>query len=241
MEQISPPMRIALAAVLAFAALWFVALRPKPVAEVATEPTSVQPAKKTAITGRPAQAKDAVNKLNATSAKREAAAGSTAAPAKAQAAKPAKADTTPAPKAKAVTKTETAVPAKAKAAAPAKAKPAPVKAKAPAAPKAAKGAEAVIADVKAGRTVVLLFWDGKSSEDQAVRRAVQRVDRRGGKVRVHVANLKQISRYGAITSGVPVTSSPTVVVIGKGGKAQIIRGLTVTGEIDDTVSKFAGK
>ena len=239
MEQISPPMRIALAAVLAFAALWFVALRPKPVAEVATEPTPVQPATKTAITGRPAQAKDAVNKLNATSAKREAAAGSTAAPAKAKPAQPAKADATPTPKAKAVAKTEAAAPAKAKAAAPAKA--APAKAKAPAAPKAAKGAEAVIADVKAGRTVVLLFWDGKSSEDQAVRRAVQRVDRRGGKVRVHVANLKQISRYGAITSGVPVTSSPTVVVIGKGGKAQIIRGLTVTGEIDDTVSKFAGK
>ena len=239
MEQISPPMRIALAAVLAFAALWFVALRPKPVAEVATEPTpAAQPAKKTAITGRPAQAKDAVNKLNATSAKREAAAGSTAAPAKAKAAQPAKADATPASKPK-VVKTEAAAPAKAKAAAPAKA--APVKAKAPAAPKAAKGALAVVADVKAGRTAVVLFWDGKSSEDQAVRRAVQRVDRRGGKVRVHVVNLKQISRFGAITQGVPVTSSPTVVVIGKDGKAQVIRGLTVTGEIDDTVAKFAGK
>jgi hypothetical protein len=212
-------MRIALAAVLCFAALWFVALRPKPVADVASDPVPAAP-KSTSVTERPAQAKKAVEKLNGTSAKREAAkVEAKAAPAKpqVQAAKPAaaKAETAPAPAAK----ERTTKPAK------------------PAATKAApKGAEAVVADIKAGRTVVLLFWDGKSSEDKAVRRAVAKVDRHDGKVRVHVAQLRQISRYGAITQGVPVTSSPTVVVIGKNGKAEVIRGLTVTAEIDDTVS-----
>jgi hypothetical protein len=213
-------MRIALAAVLCFAALWFVALRPKPVADVATDPVPAAP-KSTSVTERPAQAKKAVEKLNGTSAKREAAkVEAKAAPAtpQVQAAKPAatKAETAPATAAKERT-TKPATPAATKAA-----------------PKA--GADAVVADIKAGRTVVLLFWDGKSSEDKAVRRAVAKVDRHDGKVRVHVAQLRQISRYGAITQGVPVTSSPTVVVIGKNGKAEVIRGLTVTAEIDDTVS-----
>jgi hypothetical protein len=217
-DQVSLPMRVALAAVLSFAALWFVALRPKPVEEVAPDPVPAAP-QSTRVTDRPAQAKKAVEKLNGTSAKREAAQVEQAKPepAKAEPAKPA--------------------PAKAEAKAPAAkervAKPVATK---PAKPKVAKGAAAVVADVKAGRTVVLLFWDGKSAEDQAVRRAVAKVDRHDGKVRVHVAQLRQISRYGAITQGVPVTSSPTVLVIGKGGKAEVIRGLTVTGEIDDTVS-----
>ena len=217
-------MRIALAAVLCFAALWFVALRPKPVEDVATDPVPAAP-KSTSVTERPAQAKKAVEKLNGTSAKREAAkVEAKAAPAEAtvQAAKPAAAKAAPAPAAKERTTK------------PAVTKPAATK---PAAPKAAAGADAVVADIKAGRTVVLLFWDGKSSEDKAVRRAVAKVDRHDGKVRVHVAQLRQISRYGAITQGVPVTSSPTVVVIGKNGKADVIRGLTVTAEIDDTVSR----
>jgi hypothetical protein len=218
-------MRIALAAVLAFAALWFVALRPKPVADVVTEPVpAAADAKPKSVTDRPAQAKNAVDKLNGTSAEREAAQVEGTAPPAAQKAQPAKAEATkPAPAAKAGTT-------------PAEAQSGKADAKATPAVKSAPGAAAVVADIKAGRTVVLLFWDGKSSEDRAVRRAVAKVDRRDGKVRVHVAQLRQISRYGAITAGVPVTSSPTTLVIGRDGKAEIIRGLTVTGEIDDTVS-----
>ncbi len=208
-------MRIALAAVLSFAALWVVALRPKPVEDVAPAPVPAAEPKATKVTKRPAQAAKAVAKANGATAQRESAAkATTGEPAVA------KADPTPAPAAKA------ARPATA-------AKPAPAKAKVT---RKLSGAPAVVADVEAGRTVVLLFWDGKAAEDQAVRRAVADVDRRGGKVRVHVANLKHLSRYGAITRSVPVTSSPTVLVIGKGGKAEAIRGLTVTGEIDDTVA-----
>ena len=170
-------MRIALAAVLCFAALWVVALRPKPVTDVAVDPVPVaEPAKKKA---------DPSSKADRKATARKAA---------------------EAPKAK--------------------------KASAP-----VSGAAAVLADVEAGRTVVLLFWDGKSPEDHTVRRAVDRVDRRGGDVRVRVAPHRRISKYAAITAGVPVSSSPTVHVIGKGGKAEAIPGLTVSGEIDDAVSR----
>ena len=216
-------MRIAFAAVLAFAALWFVALRPKPVEDVAPAPAPAPAAKPkaTKVTERPAQAAKAVGKANEATAGRQAAAQQ---PAQAQAAKPAVAKADPAP----ATAPKAQAPEPAAAAKPAQAKPAPAR--------KLSGGDAVVADVKAGRTVVLLFWDGKATEDKAVRRAVARVDRRGGKVRVHVANLRNLSRYGAITRSVPVTDSPTVLVIGKGGKAEAIRGLTVTAEIDDAVA-----
>ena len=166
-------MRIALGAVLSFAALWFVALRPKPITDVPVDPVPVE---------RSTPAKKATKKPAAKKATAKAAA------------------------AKARTKAD------------------------------GTGATAVLADLEAGRTVVLLFWDGKSAEDFTVRRAVDRVDTRGGKVRIRVANLRQIAKYGAITAGVPVTSSPTVLIIGKDRKAESITGLTVPGEINDAVT-----
>ena len=171
-------MRIALAAVLAFAGMWFIVLRPKPVDVSAPLPVTEAPAKPAA------QAKPAARKAAA------------------------------APKAKAAAK-------------PAPAKPKP----------AVTGEKAVLADLDAGRTVVLLFWDGKTTDDRYVRRAVSDVDRKGGKVRVHVAKLSQLAKYETITKAVPVTASPTVLVIGRDKKATAIRGLTVTDAVNDVVAR----
>lgn len=187
-------MRIALGAVLVFAALWFVALKPKPVEEVAADPApAAQSATPAAESSTPAAAEPAP----------EPEAAKPAEPAKSEpAAESTKTASKPKPKAKAKT-----------------------------------GADKVLADLDAGRTVVLLVWDGKSADDRSVRRAVARVDRHAGKVRTHVASLKQLSRYEAITKGVPITGSPTVLVIDAERQARVISGLTVKGEIDDAVDR----
>lgn len=199
MDQVSLPMRIALGAVLVFAALWFVALRPKPVEEVASDPV---PAVETATPAPSGTSSGTSGSGSGATAETSSA----ATPAQADAATPAKTDA----EAKADTAAKTS---------------------------GGAGAKAVLADLSAGRTVVLLVWDGKSADDRSVRRAVSRVDRHGGKVRTHVVRVSKLSSYEAITKGVPITESPTVLVIDKERQARVISGLTVKGEIDDAVDR----
>lgn len=181
-------MRIALAASLAFAALWFVALKPKPVDVDGPLPSAAplerkaEPAKK-AETSTPSKA-DKV-------AKSEPKAGA------------AKAEAKPA------------------------AKPAPK----------LTGSKAVMADVEAGRTVVLLFYhpSADSADDVAVRQAVKGVDRHDGQVRVHTASLGKLGQYEAITKAAKISSTPTVLIIDAKAQARKLEGLTVTREIDAVV------
>jgi hypothetical protein len=203
-------MRIALLVVLAFAGVWFAVLRPKPV-EVA--PPAPAPAAQagSGVTGAPEKAEDAVARANGSAAAKEAAASDKAAP---------KAD---APAAK----TDAAAPKTAE----------PAKAAKPAAAKPLSPVKRVLADLDAERTAVLLFWDRRVSDDREVRRAVNAIDRHDGKVRVHVASIGQVGRFEAITNGVPVVTSPTVLVIGKDRRARVVTGLTVTRELDELVVK----
>ena len=182
-DQISLPMRIALAASLAFAALWFVALRPKPV-DVDGPVPAAEPAERSA----------------------------------------------PAPKAEASTPVAKSEPKPA-----AKSEP---KAATKPAPKLT-GGKAVVADIKAGRTVVLLFYhpSSASADDQAVREAVKDVDRHDGRVRVHTATLGKLGQYEAITKTATIHSTPTVLVIDRKAQVRSIEGLTVTREIDAVVDR----
>jgi hypothetical protein len=199
-------MRIALMAVLSFAGLWFVVLRPKPVAD---EPVQA-PKPANGVLSAPAKAEEAVGKANATSAAREG----TRQAAPASAAKPAAGSRTAAPAARTR----------------------PADAGRAANPRS-RAVKAVLADLEANRTVVLLFWERGSADDEEVRRVVQRTDRRGGKVRVHVASIRNVGNFEPITRGVPVVLSPTVLVIGPDRRARTIDGLTQTGEIDETVAE----
>jgi hypothetical protein len=203
-DQVSPPLRIALVVVLVFAGLWLVVLRPQPVEDIDTEPVPAPsasaaqaPAERGSAARTPAAARKETARAAATAGARE---GGTAASASTRTA-------------------STRTP------------------KAASAGRVGRGARAVLADLEAGRTVVLLIWDGKSADDRSVRRSVARLDRRGGKVRVHVTTLKRLSEYEAITKGVPITESPTVLVIDRKRRARVISGLTVTAEIDDTIDR----
>lgn len=196
-------MLIALAATIALAAVWLVALRPKP-AEIADTPAA--PVTAVAKAEAAAATSDAANASVAA-----ATGGATAAPA----------PTAPAPTA----------------AAPggAAAKPAP--APAAAEPKAANKHEApVVRDIRAGKVVVLLFWNAQGADDIATRGAVRDVNRHGGKVAVHVVPISRVGRYESITRGVTVSQSPTTLVIDRQRRTHAIVGLTEPGELRQAVN-----
>ncbi|HEV3000004.1 MAG TPA: hypothetical protein VGW75_04620 [Solirubrobacteraceae bacterium] len=207
MSQVSLPVRIALAASLAFAALWFVALRPKPVPDAAAPaPAGAQSAPGKAVE----KAQDAAAAQKAGVDKSEAAAAA------------AGSETAAAP---------SGVAARKKAAQPG------AQIDVSAGEDVSRGAQAVLRDVGAGKVAILLFWDRRVSDDRAVRAAVEAVSRRRGKVAVHTASMQRLADYEPITRGVPVVTSPTVLVIDRARRARSVGGLTVTRELEDLVDK----
>jgi hypothetical protein len=233
-EQISLPYRIALGVLLVMAALWFTVLQPKP--EAASPPPT---APGVAGLARATQgAKNAVAASKSSAAESEAAAnrpGQTrsATPTKATAGatkSPAAATSPKATAAKPVVKHHRVVPRKTAPGAATKPSPTLVKAdggKDPSAP--------LVADLNRGRTLVLLFWNKKGSDDRAVRTALKGVGHHHGKVVVKSIPAKEVGDYEAITRGAQVLQSPTILVIGKDKKAHPIIGFTYAGEINQLV------
>ncbi len=234
MEQISLPYRIALGALLVIGALWFTVLRPQP--EAASPPPT---APGVAGLARATQnAKNAVAASKSSAAESQAAAnrpGQTrsATPTKATAGvtkSPAAATSPKATAAKPVVKHHRVVPRKTAPGAATTPSPTLVQAdggKDPSAP--------LLADLDRGRTLVLLFWNKKGSDDRAVRSALKGVGHHHGKVVVKAIPASQVGDYEAITRGAQVLQSPTILVIGKDKKAHPIVGFTYTGEIDQLV------
>jgi hypothetical protein len=85
------------------------------------------------------------------------------------------------------------------------------------------------------KAVVLLFWNGKSADDEAVHAALKKVDRWDGRVYVASAPIKQISKYGRIARGVDVEQSPTVVVADPKLRAETLVGYVDAKTIDQAV------
>jgi hypothetical protein len=224
-EQLSLPYRIAIVALLAVGVLWFAVLRPKSANEAT--PAATQAPGVTGLANDVSKAKGAVDASNAGAAATKAAAD--AAAGDAPAAKPAT-TAKPAPAAKA-TKAPKAV------------KPAPKPAKPGLAADAAPGdpSRPLLADVDAGKVVVALFWNKEGSDDRATRRALRAVNHHHGKVVTTAIPVSEVGKYEAITRGAQVLESPTVLVIGAGGKARAITGYTQPQEIDQAVSDIGGK
>jgi len=252
-QQIGLPMRIALGAVLAIAALWFVALRPKPDAAPAT-PTPAPTAPGVAGLTRSinsARAATAAANASVTKVQRTAAATSAG-----TATNTTGGVAAPAAKSKTVVVTKsssgTAVAAKPKAvvvkpAAAAKPKAIVVKPASAAKPTAVVVAKPkpkvvvvdpaapLLADLARGKAVVLMFGNA-SSVSRAVAGAVRAVPRRHGKVVIRVSDIRQVGAYSLFTTQTPVTQAPTVLVIGPSRKARVIVGYTYVGEIDQAVA-----
>jgi hypothetical protein len=226
-EQLSLPYRIALVALLVVGALWFVVLRPKSGGEAT--PAATPAPGVTGLAKDVSKAKGAVDASNAGAAATEAATGgssTTSSPAKPTAKHAA-------PKA-AVKPKAVAKPA---------AKPAHKPAKPGLADDAAPGdpSRPLLADVDAGKVVVVLFWNKDGSDDRATRSALRGVDRHHGKVVATAIPVSDVGKYEAITRGAQILESPTVLIIGAGGKARAITGYTEASEINQAVSDIGGK
>ncbi len=225
MGQTSRPIQVLLALTVLFAAVWFLALRPKP---DDGEPASA-PAPRQAATpfGR------AVDRARA-GADQASAAAAGAANASADGSAPGSQGEGATAASPAGTAGGTS------AASPGGAAGTTAGASPPARRAAATGADALpgrLARALAARKiVVLLFWNRAASDDRAVRAELRQVSRRGGRVVVAAAPLSQLARYGAITRGVQVLSSPTLVVIDRARRATTLSGYTDAPEIDQTIS-----
>jgi hypothetical protein len=214
-DQLSLPYRIALVALLVVAALWFTVLRPKS----ETAAPAPQAPGVTGLANDVSQAQGAAAAANASAARSEGAANAVGAD-------PAAASSAPS--------------------APTPASAAHARAARPAAGAAKKATTKTGDDARdrslpllraldARHAVVLLFWTRAGADDRAVRAAVGGVNRRGGKVRVEAASVADVGRYEAITRGVQIVESPTVLVIDPQHTARAITGYTTTAEIDQAV------
>jgi hypothetical protein len=210
-DQISLPYRIGLVALLVVAGLWFAVLRPKPATE--TPVTTTAPGA--------AGLGNAVDKANG------AADASNAAAAATEAAANAGSGTTTTPAAGTATKPGDAN--------------TPTRSTLADDAVAGDPSRAVLSLFDSGKVAVVLFWNDKASDDRATRKALRAVNRHDGRVVTRAIPISQVGRYEAITRGAQVLESPTVLVIGAGGKARAITGYTQAKEIDEVVGIVGGK
>jgi hypothetical protein len=211
-DQISPPFRIAIVAMLAVCALWFTVLKPKDPAADAPLPTApgttglandVNAAKGAAATSDAANAK--VQSATGGAATSSAAAPKTAATAKpAASAKPAATAKAATPEAKAAAATDPTKP--------------------------------LLSALDAKKAVVMLVYSHTGIDDRAVRKAVAATARHHGKVVVKAVPVGQVGRYEPITRGAEILQSPTVLVIAPDRKARAIVGFTTTAELDQAIA-----
>jgi hypothetical protein len=98
----------------------------------------------------------------------------------------------------------------------------------------------ILRELDSGKVAVLVFWNPRAADDRAVRRAVGAVGRRHGRVTVHSSRIARVGDYAAITQGVEVLQTPTVLVIGPNRRARTIVGFTDTREIEQLVGDLGG-
>src|SRR6476661_7427565 len=218
MSQISPPIRILLAAVVGLIVVYMLFLKPKdetvapaaaPVAATTPVPAKDPNAKTVSKTGAIVQG--AVRDTQAASNKAEQAAGTSLG------INDGKTDgtTSVAPASTGVnTNPVTNAPATGQTAAPA----AVTKAQLASLPRPVRKA------VLQRKVLVLLFYNNRSADDVAVRRELAHVSHYGNQVFVAPHWIKNVARYQAITRGVDVEQSPTIVVADANLKADTLVG-----------------
>ena len=221
MSQISPPIRILLVAVIGLCAAYMLFLRPKEEAVPAATPAA-------ATTPVPAKDPNAQTSSKPGAAVQQAVRGADNASARADQAAGG-----------AITETENgAAPGSSTGVAPVTGA-APGQTSAPGAPVTKEALKRLPKDVRGAvknrKVFVMLFYNNRSYDDRAVRRELSKVDRFGGQVFVDAHWIKSVGRYQAITGGVDVDQSPTVVVADRNLKAETLVGYVDHQTIDQLV------
>ena len=214
MSQVSPPLRIALVAAIAFAAIWALVIRPQPEPPVTQDPAAVETAataagadaNRSATSADPSAAAAAATNANASVAAAEAAADGLPGEAAVTAAGSTPADASPAP---------------------------PVELNRPA---LARLPADVASAVRQDKVLAILFWNSRAPEDRRVRRALRDANSHGKRVFVRAAPVSDISRYAPITRGVDVAQSPTLVVVDSDLRAEALVGYVARTTIRQALS-----
>jgi hypothetical protein len=81
-------------------------------------------------------------------------------------------------------------------------------------------------EISSGKTVLLVFWQPKSTVDQTVHQQALAVGGGSkGRVVVHVALAKQVGLFGPVTEVTHVYQTPTVLIVGRHGLVSELTGL----------------
>lgn len=202
MDQVSRPLLIVLFATVALAAIWLVALKPKPLAVKNTPLASTKAIPKAEQAAAAADAANAKLRAQANAADRAAAAPDAA-----------KAGVDPTTQDRPATSSKPSPGAKA----------------------AGRRDATVLRDIRAKKVVVMLFWNANGADDIATRGVIRDLDRRNGRVAVHVIPIGRVGQYDSITRGVKVVQSPTTIVIDRKRRTRVITGLTEAQELRQAV------
>jgi len=101
--------------------------------------------------------------------------------------------------------------------------------------------EAVAAELKHGKTVLVLFWNPHASDDVAVRGQVQAVAHKlGHRVAVHYALAKQVGSFGSITRDIQIYQTPTLLIVNGRDQVSTLTGYTEAFAIEQSVAEARG-
>jgi hypothetical protein len=92
--------------------------------------------------------------------------------------------------------------------------------------------------LKQGKVVAILFWNPKGSVDAVVRRELQVASGKSrGKLAVDVARAGQVGSFGTFTRAVQVYGTPTILMVNTKGVTSSVTGLTDAFSIEQALSE----
>ena len=100
--------------------------------------------------------------------------------------------------------------------------------------------KSVVAAISAHKVVALLFFNPSAADDVAVKAELASLSTRGRRVAKFAVPLKNLADFQTVTSRVPVTTSPTLLLIDKQGQTSTLTGfvdqLAISQRVADALS-----
>ncbi len=102
-------------------------------------------------------------------------------------------------------------------------------------------AATVTADLEHGKTVMLLFWNPRASNDVTVHQQVGVVAHKlGHSVAAFSARARQVGQFGSITRDVQVYQTPTLLIVNPKRQVTTVTGLTDVYALEQTIREARG-
>ncbi len=103
---------------------------------------------------------------------------------------------------------------------------------------ALRATSAVESELKAGKTVLILFWNPGASDDVAVRSQVKVAQANlKNAVAVHYALAKEVSNFGSITRDIPINQTPTLLIVSTNKQVTTLTGFPDAFGIEQAVAE----